>query len=263
VNFADNHTRPRLAVHKFSSCDGCQLALLNAGESLLLLAEKVELVHFVEAGVVNEMAECDIALIEGSVSTPQEMERIKHIRAHTQYLVTIGACATAGGIQALRNYADGQQWINSIYAQPEYIASLSTVTPIAAHVRVDFELWGCPINTKQVLAMVQSLLLDVTPVDVNDSVCIDCKRQGNNCVLVTQQEPCLGPVTRTGCGALCPQFGRACYGCYGPQENPNVPALRQRFEGLGLAPEIARQRFQFITSTAPAFASAAKKSDVT
>jgi coenzyme F420-reducing hydrogenase gamma subunit len=245
--------KPRVAVHKFSSCDGCQLAFLNAGEDLLTLYGLVDIVHFAEAGHLGEEEAVDVAFIEGSVSTAHELERLQTIRANSRFLVTIGACATSGGLQALRNLTDGQAWVGDVYAQPEYVESLATATSIAEHVRVDLELWGCPVNGRQVLAAVRALLFGVRPQEVHDKVCMECKRQGAVCVLVAAGEPCMGPVTGTGCGALCPRFGRDCYACYGPAENANTQALAQRFSGLGLQPPEIARRFLFISSHAPAF----------
>ena len=254
------HTaRPRVAVHKFSSCDGCQLALLNLGEDLLTLAERVDLVHFAEAGSLNPDTEVDVAFVEGSVSTPEDIERIRHIRTHSRMLIAIGACATSGGIQALRNNADGAAWTAQIYAHPEAIASLAHSTPVAHHVKVDFELWGCPVNSQQMLAVVKSLLLGVAPRDNADKVCTECKRQGYTCVMVSRGVACMGPVTRAGCGALCPSLGRDCYGCYGPAENVNTDALVAQFRSLGLTPQAIVQRFQSINSQAPVFLAAAGK----
>ncbi len=204
--------RPRVAVHKFSSCDGCQLAFLNLGADLLTLAERVELVHFAEAGPLDPDTEVDVSFVEGSVSTPEDLERIRHIRAHSKILIAIGACATSGGIQGLRNGADTDAWTAQIYEHPEAISSLERSTPIADHVRVDFEIWGCPINSRQMLAAVNSLLLGVVPRDNADKVCTECKRLGHPCVMVTRGIACMGPVTRAGCGALCPGLGRDCYG---------------------------------------------------
>ena len=251
--------KPKVAVHKFSSCDGCQLALLNAGEELLTLSELVDIVHFVEAGPVDFDAQVDIAMVEGSIATPEDLERIQRIRANSKYLITIGACATAGGVQALRNLADGQGWIDAVYASPQYISSLATSTPIATHVKVDLELWGCPVNTRQVLAAVRALLFGVAPAVSRDSVCMECKRVGNVCVLVAKGTPCMGPVTQTGCGALCPRFGRDCYACYGPAENPNTTALARRFAGLGLVPEAVARRFLTINNADPVFVDAAQQ----
>lgn len=245
--------KPRLAVHKFASCDGCQLALLNAGEALLQLAQYVELVHFAEAGQVNPEAEVDIALVEGSISTPHDLDRINNIRARSRLVMTIGACATSGGLQALRNVADVGAWTAAVYAQPQYIQALAQSTPIRDHIQVDFELWGCPVNSQQVFAAVRDLLSGVVPRDNADKVCQECKRRQHTCVMVSQGLPCLGPVTRTGCGALCPGLGRECYGCYGPAENSNAPALAQQFIAMGHDAADVVKRFRAIHSTAEAF----------
>lgn len=252
-------TRPRVAVHKFSSCDGCQLAFLNLGEDLLALAERVELVHFAEAGPLDPDTEVDLAFVEGSVSTPADLERIQRIRRRSRMLIAIGACATAGGIQALRNGADGAQWTAQIYSHPAAVASLERSTPISSHVAVDFELWGCPVSGPQILAVVNSLLLGVAPRDDADKVCSECKRRNFACVMVSRGIPCMGPVTRAGCGALCPGLGRDCYGCYGPAENANTDALAAQFGRQGLDPSAVARRFRSINSQAPAFLAAADK----
>jgi sulfhydrogenase subunit delta len=254
-----NPSKPRVAVHKFSSCDGCQLAFLNLGEDLLTLADRVEFVHFAEAGPLDPDTEVDIAFVEGSVSTPEDIERIEHIRSRSRMLIAIGACATSGGIQGLRNGANGALWIADVYRHPEAIASLAHSTPIAGHVKVDFELWGCPVNSRQMLAVVNDLLLGVSPRDNADKVCTECKRHDHACVMVTRGIACMGPVTRAGCGALCPSLGRDCYGCYGPAEHANTDALAARFTHLGLDPQAIVQRFQSINSQAPVFLAAADK----
>ncbi|MAZ66084.1 MAG: sulfhydrogenase subunit delta [Kangiellaceae bacterium] len=251
-------SKPRIAVHKFASCSGCQLAFINMGEDLITLSELVDIVHFVEAGPLAPEDRVDIAFIEGSVTTPEDVDRLHDIRANSRFLVTVGACATTGGIQALRNNADTDAWMQSVYAKPEYIETLATSAAIANHVKVDFELWGCPVDVKQMLAAVRSLLFGVRPVDPNEKVCQDCKRKNNVCVLVTQQAACMGPVTRTGCGALCPSFGAPCYSCYGPSENPNTASLGNRFEGFGLAADAVARRFASINNAAPVFSDATK-----
>jgi sulfhydrogenase subunit delta len=254
-----NNVRPRVAVHKFSSCDGCQLAFLNLGEDLLALAERVDLVHFAEAGPLDPDTDVDVAFVEGSVSTPDDLERIEHIRRHSRLLIAIGACATAGGIQALRNGADGAAWVAQIYSHPAAIASLEHSTPISSHVKVDFELWGCPVSGAQILAVVNSLLLGVAPRDNADKVCTECKRRNLTCVMVSCGIACMGPVTRAGCGALCPSLGRDCYGCYGPAENANTDALAAQFASQGLGPRELIQRFQSVNNRAPVFLAAADK----
>ena len=251
--------RPRIAVHKFSSCDGCQLAFLNLGEDLLTLAGRVDLVHFAEAGPLDPDTAVDVAFVEGSVSTPDDIERIRHIRAHSRMVIAIGACATSGGIQGLRNQANGAEWVAQIYRHPEAIASLEHSMPISSHVKVDFELWGCPVSGPQMLAVVNALLLGVAPRDNADKVCTECKRQGYSCVMVSRGIACMGPVTRAGCNALCPSLGRDCYGCYGPAENANTDALTAQFGHLGLTPGAIVRRFQSINSQAPVFLAAADK----
>jgi len=242
-----------VAVHKFSSCDGCQLALLNLGEPLLVLSQLIDIKHFAEAGPLDEEAEVDIAIIEGSISTSKDIQRIQKIRDNSTYLMTIGACATSGGIQALRNMANTNEWIAGIYANPSLIDSLDNSTAIKNHVKVDMELWGCPINKHQIVSAIRALLFGVLPKVDNDKVCMECKRQQTVCVMVSKNEPCMGPVTRTGCGALCPHVGRDCYGCYGPAENTNTPAMANRLQGLGLLDEEVAQRFLFINNNAEAF----------
>ncbi len=246
-------TKPRLAVYKFTSCDGCQLALLNAGEAFFLLSDLVEIVHFAEAGMLDPEAKVDIVFIEGSISTPDEITRIKKIRESATHLITIGACATAGGVQALRNAASKDEWVAGIYANPSTIQALATSTPIAQHVKVDWELWGCPVNTHQILSTIRSLLSGASPKISRDAVCIECKRRGLVCVMVTRKEPCMGPVTQTGCGALCPGMGRACYACYGPSENPNTHALGVLFQKNGLSNSAIVNQFLHINNQAPAF----------
>jgi sulfhydrogenase subunit delta len=246
-------TKPKVAVHKFSSCDGCQLAFLNLGEALLEVAELVEFVHFAEAGPVDPEAKVDIAFVEGSISTPEEQERIERVRANARFLVTIGACATSGGIQALRNLHNAGQWVAGIYATPEYVSTLDRVTPVSGVVKVDLELWGCPVSGRQVLAALRALLSGVVPREEEDKVCMECKRRQAVCVMVTRNVPCMGPVTRTGCGAICPAFGRDCYACYGPSELPNTTALAHRLEGLGLVRDDVAARFLLINNAAPDF----------
>ncbi len=215
----------RLAVFKFASCDGCQLSLLNAEDELLQIADAVEIAYFLEARSQTLEGPYDVGLVEGSVTTPHDAQRIQEIRQSCRYLVTIGACATAGGIQALRNWAHVDDFIHQVYASPQYISTLQTSTPIADHVPVDFELRGCPINLRQAVELITSLVLGRKPRVPRYSVCIECKRRGTVCVSVAQGIACLGPVTQAGCGAICPSYNRECFGCYGPKQHSNLTAL--------------------------------------
>ena len=249
----EQSNRPKIAVHKFSSCDGCQLSLLNLGELLLDLPGLIDIVHFAEAGPVAGSDPVDVAFVEGSVSTQHDVERIQHVREQSRILVTIGACATAGGLQALRNFADAEAWAQAIYPHPEYLDTLSTASGIADHVKVDFELWGCPVNSRQVLTLLRDLLFGVKPVIDQQPLCMECKRSGHVCILVARGDPCMGPVTRGGCGALCPSFNRACYACYGPAEHVNARSFGHCMRGLGFLSEDVVRRFRGITSAAAKF----------
>ena len=227
-------SKPKLAVYKFASCDGCQLSLLDCEEALLAVAEAVHIAFFPEASREFLEGPYDLTLVEGSITTAHDIEAIKKIREDSKFLVTIGACATAGGIQALRNWKDVKEFTSYVYAHPEYISTLETSTPISDHVKVDFELRGCPINKGQLVELVNALLHDRKPIIPTYSVCVECKRRGTPCVMVAQGTPCLGPVTHAGCNALCPAYNRGCYGCFGPMESPNVIALAEWWKSLGV-----------------------------
>jgi sulfhydrogenase subunit delta len=226
--------RPKLAVWKFASCDGCQLSVLDCEDELLTLAGAVDIAYFLEASSAPVAGPYDLSLVEGSITTAEDAERIRRVRRQSRSLVTIGACATSGGIQALRNFADVEDFLSAVYASPEYVSTLSTSTPISAHVPVDFELHGCPIDKHQLLELISAQLNQRRPAIASHSVCVECKRRGNVCVMVAHGTPCLGPVTHAGCGALCPSCHRGCYGCFGPMESPNPDALNTWLAGLGM-----------------------------
>ncbi len=245
--------RPTLAVWKFASCDGCQLSLLDCEDELLALAEAVTIAHFTELSRATVAGPYDVSLVEGSVTTPEDAERIVQIRASSRRLVTIGACATAGGIQGLRNFAASGSYARTVYAHPEYLASLDTSTPISAHVEVDYELHGCPIDRRQLLEVITASLAGRSPVIPGHSVCQECKGRGTVCLLVTGAAPCLGPVTRAGCGALCPAIGRGCFGCFGPADTANTAALAAELRRQGMAPVEVARLFATFNAGAPAF----------
>ena len=226
--------KPTLAVWKFASCDGCQLSLLDCEDELLGLAGEVEIAYFVEARRATVEGPYDLSLVEGSITTAHDAERIREVRRQSRHLVTIGACATAGGIQALKNFSDVGDFVAAVYATPEYISTLETSTPISAHVPVDYELHGCPINKRQLLEVITAFLHGRRPSIASTSVCFECKRRGNVCVMVAHGTPCLGPVTHAGCGALCPSYDRGCYGCFGPMETPNTVSLTRHLRVLGM-----------------------------
>lgn len=250
--------KPKLAVWKFTSCDGCQLSLLDCEDALLELGDAVTIAHFLEAARGHLRGPYDLSIIEGSITTAADIERIRDIRRKSKRLVAIGACATAGGIQALRNFRDVREMTEVIYARPDYIDTLSTSTAISEHVQVDFELQGCPPNKEQLLEVIGALLAGRAPQIEAGSVCMQCKRAGNVCVMVAHGTPCLGPVTHAGCGALCPTYARGCYGCFGPQPTVNSPALNRWLRPLGAREQDLVRIYRSFYAHAPPFTHASQ-----
>jgi sulfhydrogenase subunit delta len=245
--------KPKLAVFKFASCDGCQLSLLDAEDELLAVANSIDIAFFPEASRRMLKGPYDIGIVEGSITTPQDVEHIREIRKECQTLITIGACATAGGIQALRNWKDIRDFVSIVYASPEYISTLDRSLPIGSFVHVDFELRGCPINKHQLIETINAFMNNRKPNISSQSVCMECKTKGNICVMVAQGIPCLGPVTHSGCGAICPTFNRGCYGCYGPMESPNTSALSKKMVELGSTNQDVMLAFRTFNAFAESF----------
>ena len=247
--------KPRVGVVKLASCDGCQLTILDLEDELLTIADHIEIVDFPEASSVRSAGPYDVLFVEGSISEPSQIERIVELRRRTRFLVTIGACATAGGIQALRNWGGHDAFRDSIYARPELIHTLERSTPIADHVPVDAELRGCPIDPGQLVELLTALMTGRAPQLRDEAVCMECKRRGVVCVMVSRGIPCLGQVTQTGCGAICPRYGRGCYGCFGPRDGANAAGLATRFIAQGEASETVGRRFAGFTAWAEPFRS--------
>ena len=249
--------RPRVGVVKFASCDGCQLTILDLEDHLLALAERFDFVEFAEATSRRSSGPFDMLFVEGSISSPEQTVEIVRLRAVSKVLVTIGACATAGGIQALRTAAEHEVFRAAVYPAPAFVESLAVASPIAEHVAVDFELRGCPIDGHQLVELLTAVTTGRHPQLPDQAVCLECKRRGYECVVVSRGEPCLGPVTQTGCGAICPGMGRGCYGCFGPREGANAEALAQWLltgpDGTGRsAPDVGRL-FAGFTGASPVF----------
>ncbi len=250
--------KPKLAVWKFASCDGCQLSLLDCEDEILALADTIDIAHFPEFSRRVTRGRYDLSLVEGSITTTHDRTRIQDIRRRSKKLVTIGACATAGGIQALRNGRNLTEFISVVYAHPEYIDALATSTPISDHVKVDFELRGCPIDKAQLLETILAFLHGRRPSISTTSVCTECKARGTVCIMTAKGAPCLGPVTHAGCGAICPAYDRACYGCFGPMESPNTTSLAKQWSALGAPRDQIARAFSTFNVAAPAFEKTAR-----
>ncbi len=252
--------KPKVAVYKFSSCDGCQLSLLNLEDELLDLAQAVDISYFIEATRTVKPGPYDVGLVEGSITTPHEAKRIKQVRAECKFLIALGTCATAGGIQALRNFTSASDLAKTVYPHPEYLEYLDKATPISDSVEVDLAIWGCPVNKHTVLEVITALLQNRKPNFPPSPVCIECKRNGTQCVLVAQGIPCLGPVVHGGCGALCPANGRGCYGCFGPSSAGNFNSIVSVLQPLERFPGEAALLLRNFSCYAPAFRKAADDS---
>lgn len=253
-----NKNAPTVAVFKFSSCDGCQLSILNLEDELLELAGLIDIAYFLEARREARPGPYDITLIEGSVTTEDEIERIKKIRQESGLLIAIGTCATAGGVQALRNFGNLEILTDAVYEHASYIQSLRTSTAISEHVKVDLEIWGCPVNKYQLAEAIAALLQNRTPNIPEYSLCLECKRSGNVCVVVADGTPCLGPITRTGCGAICPSMNRGCYGCFGPSSTAQIDAFATQLKSLERYPGESIHLLRTISGNAPDFLRAAE-----
>lgn len=221
-----------IGIFKFASCDGCQLAFFDIADKLVEI-EQLNISYFLEGQSENNFDKFDISFIEGSISTPEDIETVKKIREKSKKVVLIGACATSGGIQSIRNYLNYEEILNYVYPSPEYIKSLEKSFPASDFINVEYELRGCPINKEHLLEVINSLLLDKTPNLPEYPVCLECKIKGNPCVLVLGK-PCIGSITASGCGAICPSFNRGCYGCFGPIKKPNIDSLIETFKEKNL-----------------------------
>lgn len=250
--------KPRLAVWKFASCDGCQLSLLDCEDELLAVADEIQIAYFLEASRATIKGPYDLSLVEGSITTARDAAHIRRVRKQSKTLIAIGACASAGGIQALRNFRDVNEFMSIVYADPQYIDTLQTSTAIADHVPVDFELRGCPINKKQLLEVISAFLNARRPNVSPHSVCVECKLRGTVCVMAAHGTPCLGPVTQAGCGAICPAYHRGCYGCFGPQDTANTDSLSAAWLRAGKTRQAVAHVFHTFNAAAEPFASAGK-----
>lgn len=248
-----SNVKPKLAVWKFTSCDGCQLSLLDCEEDLLAVVSRLDIAYFPEATSAVVKGPYDISLVEGSITTPHDEERIHRIRRNSNVLVTIGACATSGGIQALRNFKNVRDFISMIYASPEHIETLNKSTAISDHVQADYQLRGCPISKHQLLSLLVAVLSGRTPKMPTYSVCMECKQKGAVCVMVASETACLGPVTQAGCGAICPSYNRGCYGCFGPKETPNTSSLSEQWRKIGTSNSDIMRAFRTFYAYSDAF----------
>jgi len=237
----------KVGVFKLTSCSGCQMVLVHLEESLLEVLKHVDLKYFrmvSDDDLPNEPL--DAALVEGAVTNEEEAAMLKKIRRMSRFLVAAGACAATGGVNAMKNINPEGEVENIVYSSPEYVRS-GKAFGLNEYVKVDAYLYGCPIDRNELVNTLMSLVLHAPPYIPGLTVCMECKMKGNECVFITRKEPCLGPVTVGGCGALCPSNNAACEGCRGVLKGTNVSGLVTAWEKAGVSPELIRIKLRKYT----------------
>lgn len=234
--------KPRVAFFDFTGCEGCQLEALNFEQELLDILNAVEIVNFREA-MTERSDDYDIAFIDGAITTPSGVERIKKIREQAKVLVAIGACATIGGINCLKNFYPLEEVKRIVYGDSAHYYQTITAQPVDAVVPVDYYVYGCPMTQSEYLKVLKALLQGKKPEIPNYPVCTECKKAGNECVFLKGQT-CMGPVTRAGCGAICVSAGQVCWGCRGLVPDPNTNSEKEVLQKYGLTPEEVIAKFR-------------------
>ncbi len=224
--------KPKIGVFSFTSCEGCQLTILNLEDQLLAILGHLDIVNFREA-IDEKRDDYDVAFVEGSITREVEVREINEIRARAKFLVAIGACACLGGVNGMKNLHDLEDAGRTVYGEgSKYFDTLPT-RRVADVVKVDYEMHGCPIDKGEFLRVTAALLMGQTPKQPTDAVCTECKAKANVC-LYDKGEHCLGSVTREGCGAICPTYGEICIGCRGFVEHPNLASIVEVMKSRGL-----------------------------
>ncbi len=239
-------SKPRIAFFDFTSCEGCQLNKLNLENDLLSLLELVDIVEFREA--MDDTADTyDVAFIEGSISTPTCVKRIYDIRRRAKVLVSLGSCAVLGGVNAMKNLQPADWVQEAVYGEDKYLFPSMPVQPVSAYVKVDYEIRGCPMSTPEFLHVLKSIVLGRKPEIFDHAVCVECKLHENECVL-DKGMFCLGPVSRAGCEAICPENGQYCTGCRGLVSNANIAGAVGMLKRHGFSEQEARKKLQMYSS---------------
>ncbi|MCD6364965.1 MAG: NADH:ubiquinone oxidoreductase [Planctomycetes bacterium] len=238
--------KPRVAFFDFAGCEGDQLQIINLEEKLLDLLELVEIVSFREASTAHS-DDYDIAFIEGSITREADAERLKEIRKNAKLVVAIGACATIGGINALKNLHSLDEVKRYVYGDDAKFFDTYATRPVDAVVKVDAYVHGCPIDRDEFLRVVKALLIGKKPELPNHPVCVECKAAENVCVFEKGQF-CMGPVTRAGCNACCVTQGSICWGCRGFVDNPNTDAQKEILAKYGLDLRDVMRKFNLYTA---------------
>ena len=242
----------RLAYVRFTSCSGCQLMLLNCEEQLAAIDGIVEVVAFdMASSRPDDEGGLDVVLIEGSISRPEELVALLKLRRRSEILVAVGACALTGGVNALAG-GDRIALCEDVYGECARDKMTFAPQPLSRFVRVDMQIAGCPPERSEYLRLLGSLARGGLPALPEYAVCMECRQRENLCLLIEARQPCLGPVTRAGCNALCPSFGVICEGCRGPVAEANRAEESRLLLELGLSEREVRARMQRFSGVADA-----------
>jgi coenzyme F420-reducing hydrogenase gamma subunit len=234
--------KPKVAIFDFTGCEGCELNQLNFEDQLLDILAHVDIVEWREA-MDGRADQYDIAFVEGSLSTPECINRINEIRRRTRVLVALGACAVNGGVNGLKNTRPIEEVRQEVYGDQKYLFPTLPALPLSAAVKVDYNVRGCPMTQIEFLKVFTALVMGKDPIEPDHAVCVDCKLNEFECVYARGMI-CLGPVTRAGCEAQCPGVGQYCTGCRGLVTDPNLAGMEEILVEHGLSTEEAWKRLE-------------------
>ncbi len=245
---AEEKKKPAIGIFSFTGCDGCQLELINREEILLDLAKEVDIIHFPLTQENNNDGPYDIAIVEGGITKKEDIQKIKDVREKSKCLIAIGSCAIYGGVPAMKNFLRDDEPELTVYSKTGFVDSIPAAG-IGKYVKVDFNLRGCPPNKDEFIEVVKQVLLGKTPKESSSPVCVECKQNKNPCFLL-EKEFCLGPLTYSGCDAICINNGVPCEGCRGPLDDANIAAEVKLLKTFGMTEEDVKEKARLFSATA-------------
>lgn len=231
--------KPKIAIHDFTDCEGCEVAVISLREKLMVLENRLDIADWRLGQERKEQGPFLVSIIEGTPITPDEIETLKSLRDNSAYIFALGACASLAGIPGIVSNEEREKFYKQIYGEQYKPVGIDAV-PLSAYVKVDFFIHGCPVNPNEVVRIIEELLSGKKPSYRGYSVCFECKLAGNPCRIAVFNKPCLGPIGQGGCGAICVSGGSPCYACFGLREDANIPALIKILENLTDKNEIER-----------------------
>lgn len=237
--------KPTVGIFSLTSCSGCQLEILNNEDILLDMANHIKIIHFPIVQENNNQGPYDISFVEGSITNNEQIEKIKHIREKSKFLVAIGACAVNGGVQSIRRFMEQKEADKIVYKDNPPVESIEPAS-IDKHVKVDYNIRGCPINKEEFVYVLKELLIGKTPKESIYPVCIECREKENECLLQNGKF-CMGPITYGGCGALCPSDSMICNGCRGPIDDATMLSEIEQLEKDGIKDDELHRLFTIFT----------------